>query len=316
MTSFKKGGYSVLAKTFNENTLKHFRKHCVFICFISVLLCTAFSAGANDRNQGTVKERLDAFEKSAEINIWPRLNGCQYAESFKGKVAGVIIGIHNNGKATGRWDGRCHVPITHELVGLKPNVVPGIYIVAVTSTDNNLENRILQVIDVLGPPNDQKILRAALERICTRGDVGKYDDRDCEHPAEIGRDGSFIAYDNGTVLDTNTNLMWSAKDNGTHINWQAAKSYCENFRGGSYTDWRMPTQDELAGLYDSGKSYRAVQSDSHVHLTELIKLSACCPWSSDNNGTVSSRFDFTDGKRLLAHQARGWIRALPVRSVK
>lgn len=68
--------------------------------------------------------------------------------------------------------------------------------------------------------------------------------------SEIRRDGRFIVYDNGTVLDTRTNLMWAAKDNGSNINWQNAKEYCENYRGGGYTDWRVPTQDELAGLYD------------------------------------------------------------------
>jgi len=31
---------------------------------------------------------------------------------------------------------------------------------------------------------------------------------------ETARDGRFIAYDNGTVLDTKTHLMWAAKDNG------------------------------------------------------------------------------------------------------
>jgi len=71
---------------------------------------------------------------------------------------------------------------------------------------------------------------------------------------EIGKDGRFIAYDDGTVLDTRTNLMWADKDNSSDINWQGAKSYCENYRGGGYSDWRMPTQDELAGLYDEGKT--------------------------------------------------------------
>lgn len=33
---------------------------------------------------------------------------------------------------------------------------------------------------------------------------------------ETGKDGRFIAYDNGTVLDTQTNLMWPVKDNGTN----------------------------------------------------------------------------------------------------
>ncbi len=41
---------------------------------------------------------------------------------------------------------------------------------------------------------------------------------------EIKRDGRFIAYDNGTVLDTSTNLMWAAKDNGEDINCKAPRA--------------------------------------------------------------------------------------------
>jgi HEAT repeat protein len=95
--------------------------------------------------------------------------------------------------------------------------------------------------------------------------------------AERERDGRFIAYNNGTVLDTKTNLMWAAKDNGGEIDWDHAGAFCEHFRAGGYTDWRMPYQDELAGLYDAGKARKAPgdhsggQSDIHV-ATELIQL--------------------------------------------
>src|SRR5450759_5331903 len=88
---------------------------------------------------------------------------------------------------------------------------------------------------------------------------------------ETARDGRFIAYDNGTVLDTKTNLMWAAKDNGSDVDWGGAKSYCKNYRGGGYKDWRMPTQDELAGLYDMAKTYlsacgEGVRTVSYTHL--------------------------------------------------
>jgi hypothetical protein len=53
---------------------------------------------------------------------------------------------------------------------------------------------------------------------------------------KIKRDDRFIAYDNGTVLDTRTNLMWAAKDNGYSLIWADAVFYCENYRGGGYTD--------------------------------------------------------------------------------
>jgi hypothetical protein len=92
---------------------------------------------------------------------------------------------------------------------------------------------------------------------------------------EKDRDGRFIAYDNGTVLDTKTSLMWAAKDNGSDINWIDANLYCDNYRGGGYTDWRTPTQDELAGLYDMAKTYKS-DCGVTVHLTELIRLT--CSW--------------------------------------
>lgn len=69
------------------------------------------------------------------------------------------------------------------------------------------------------------------------------------------REGWLVANDNGTVTDPKTGLMWAAKDNGQDIDWHGAKKYCENYRGGGYKDWRMPTQDELYGLYESGSGY-------------------------------------------------------------
>ena len=57
---------------------------------------------------------------------------------------------------------------------------------------------------------------------------------------EIAREGRFIAYGNGTVLDTKTGLMWAAKDDGKGMDEQDARAYFENYRAGGYTDWRMP----------------------------------------------------------------------------
>ncbi|MEI7673608.1 MAG: DUF1566 domain-containing protein, partial [Deltaproteobacteria bacterium] len=137
---------------------------------------------------------------------------------------------------------------------------------------------------------------------------------------EIARDGRFIAYDNGTVLDTQTNLMWPAKDNGSDINWANGKSYCENYRGGGYTDWRMPTQDELAGLYDKSMIYKSV-CGWDVHLTELIRLTCNALWTSETRaetrGSEAAYFGFSNGNRYWSRQSGdGGSRALPVRSGK
>jgi len=136
---------------------------------------------------------------------------------------------------------------------------------------------------------------------------------------EIGRDVHFIAYDDGTVLDTRTNLMWAAKDNGSNINWADAKPYCENYRAGGYTDWRMPTQDELAKLYDAGKTSKNPPTggcSGEYHITELIHLTCCCPWAFETRGSGAAYFIFS-GKRYWGRQSLDFgYRALPVRSGK
>jgi hypothetical protein len=130
---------------------------------------------------------------------------------------------------------------------------------------------------------------------------------------EKARDGRFIAYDNGTVLDTQTNLMWAEMDNGGDIRWANAKSYCENYRGGGYTDWRMPTQNELAGLYDEAKT----DSDDGVRLTELILVTTSVVWASERSGSDAALFLFgTGGRNSNPQSCVNGIRALPVRFAK
>jgi hypothetical protein len=116
----------------------------------------------------------------------------------------------------------------------------------------------------------------------------------------------FMDSKEGVVLDTKTNLMWAAQDNGGITNWANAKSYCENYRGGGYTDWRMPTQDELAELYASGD-----------HNKDKIKLSGEGVWASETRGSDAAIFNLVSGVRLwFGLSVSVDARALPVRSGK
>lgn len=133
---------------------------------------------------------------------------------------------------------------------------------------------------------------------------------------ETARDVRFIAYDDGTVLDTRTGLMWAAKDNESNIKWADARSYCKNYRGGGYTDWRMPTQDELAGLFDEGENQPC---NGKCHITPLIDLTDSFIWAAEKRGSDVAFFSFTFGGRYWSNQSKdeiAIIRALPVRSVK
>lgn len=124
----------------------------------------------------------------------------------------------------------------------------------------------------------------------------------------IDIDGRFVALNDGTVHDTKTGLSWAAQDNGFFIDHGSAKRYCENYRGGSHSDWRLPTQNELSELYDERQNNR-------YHITKLIRLTGCCPWAIEKRGSDSATFFFDAGWRGWVHDMtnRGGYRALPVR---
>ncbi len=137
---------------------------------------------------------------------------------------------------------------------------------------------------------------------------------------ESARDGRFIAYNNETVLDTGTNLMWAAKDNGVDIHWLDAKNYCKEYRGGGYADWRMPTIEELEELYDRKSPRKQTCSPKYdIYLTPLIDLSCCCPWAAQTKDADAAYFNFDSGRRDWeeeAYEVQKWYRALPVRNAR
>ena len=126
---------------------------------------------------------------------------------------------------------------------------------------------------------------------------------------KIGRDGRFVAYSEGVVVDMQTGLMWAAKDNGVDTTWIYANNYCEDYKGAGYTDWRMPTLGELGGLYDENKKNQA-----GYHITDLINLTQCCAWSSKTRGKEASYLRFTNGRAFWSKQDNNMFRRiLPVR---
>jgi hypothetical protein len=73
-----------------------------------------------------------------------------------------------------------------------------------------------------------------------------------------------------TWTDPDTGLMWTKKDNGSDVNWNQASDYCSNLQLAGYKDWRLPTIEELQGIYDPSVSIQGWLISYVVH-TEHIK---------------------------------------------
>jgi hypothetical protein len=133
---------------------------------------------------------------------------------------------------------------------------------------------------------------------------------DAKNYRMVAVDGKFISLqerdrelERVTYTDSRTGLMWAREDNGFNVDWATAKSYCENSIVG-ITGWRMPTQDELEGLYTS-RAYK-----------DKIKLTGWRHWASEKRGDAAAIFSFKEGTRQWYRQSAGTNRVLPVRSVK
>ena len=94
----------------------------------------------------------------------------------------------------------------------------------------------------------------------------------------------------GVVSDLHTGLQWAAKDNGRDINWQNARAYCQNYRGGDHTDWRLPTASEFEGLYKAGIR---IKSNAIINITKS-------PWTSETRGSEAACFGFNIWRELFA----------------
>ncbi len=71
--------------------------------------------------------------------------------------------------------------------------------------------------------------------------------------AQARQTGRFAPDRDGTLVDRKTGLMWAAVDSyislGRCIDFDSAREYVSRINTGGYTDWRLPTVEELAGLY-------------------------------------------------------------------
>ena len=122
-----------------------------------------------------------------------------------------------------------------------------------------------------------------------------------------------------TWTDPATGLMWTRKDNGTDVNWEQANSYCSKLQLAGLKDWRLPTIDELQGIYAPGVSFR-VRFDNgllyDVHVRGHLVLTGSHWSSSDANAPGESwQADFGSAEpRVATARGNGELRMASPRS--
>jgi hypothetical protein len=129
----------------------------------------------------------------------------------------------------------------------------------------------------------------------------------------------------GYWSDSSTGIMWAAKDNGENVTWGNALKYCQNLNLAGYSDWRLPSIDELQGIYDDSGFIAPHPKDVIPVLAGGAKggllLTGSREWSSDrvlddrgHKTGYAWEYDFSHGRRWKDPLGyTGSLRALCVR---
>jgi len=145
------------------------------------------------------------------------------------------------------------------------------------------------------------------------------------HPNDLGLGAK--THLRGYWLDRSTRLVWSGTDNGKDVNWYQATNYCRELDFKGYSDWRLPTINELETIYAQGATPQ--RKISHFQSHEMVPLALNVkgnlsltgnPWSSSDVNTDPSHpathgwfFNFNQGSRIQDELISGRQRAVCVR---
>jgi hypothetical protein len=119
------------------------------------------------------------------------------------------------------------------------------------------------------------------------------------------------------IADRDQQLIWASADNGSDINWGDAGRYC----AGKGSGWTLPSVAALQSLYDAsgahGFSWTSPRTGTVYTVkpaTSLIRLSSCCSWSNESNGSSEAWGVFLyNGTRNSGSVVTAGARALCVR---
>jgi hypothetical protein len=104
-------------------------------------------------------------------------------------------------------------------------------------------------------------------------------------------DNDFVDSGYGTITDNATGLMWQKTGSSRTRTWARAQEYVKGlnkYEFAGYSDWRLPTIEELASLVEREKF-------NGVHIDPVFDSKQKTCWSADYNQTSTIRVSGYEG---------------------
>jgi hypothetical protein len=91
----------------------------------------------------------------------------------------------------------------------------------------------------------------------------------------------FIDNGDGTISDHKTGLMWQKSGDGKRRDWAEANQYGEELVFGGYSDWRLPSIDELFSIIDYSRYGPAIDPVFDCRSYDYWSSSTCVDYPLD-----------------------------------
>jgi len=119
----------------------------------------------------------------------------------------------------------------------------------------------------------------------------------------------FIDNGNGTISDSETNLMWkktdSFQDTKKWKNWFTGHEYMQIVnleKFGGFEDWRFPFEEEAYSLFELEKTNQDKYGDD-IYLDPIFEQgSAGVTWTEDTKDSSALVIQFEDGIKVWPSQ--------------
>jgi len=103
-----------------------------------------------------------------------------------------------------------------------------------------------------------------------KGDISDYKKTStCSIRCVRGNSNKLSSNSEKVWKDPATNYMWQVNIPKKEYNWWDAKDYCRNLNYGGYSDWKLPTKDELSTIISSN-SYPSKSTTGKVYIKEAL----------------------------------------------